>query len=372
MERLAQRDLRVLSEFLRELYVARDVSAFCAYLIATLSRVVPADLVIYRETNPPKRQTTKELLSPANGGFADSGRVYARHMHENPLLTAYKQGKGSAVQISDFLARAQFHRTGLYNEFFRRLGVEHLMVKGLPAPPPLIRAVSLFRSRRGFSERDRLVLNLLRFHLIQGYQNAEVVTRMQQDLDLARQGAEDVERGVIVLTPDGRMQTATARARQWLTDYWGNSPTQPDNLPEALQRWIRHHITILTNKDDAPPARGPLIMEREGRRLVVRLLSDAEQHLLLLEEQYTALPSVSLASLGLSRRETEVLTWVAQGRSNSAVGTILGISEPTVKKHLEHIYAKLGVWNRTEAAACAVATLTSRASSVSPSAVLTK
>jgi DNA-binding CsgD family transcriptional regulator len=193
--------------------------------------------------------------------------------------------------------------------------------------------------------------------LIQGYQNAEVVTRMQRELDLARQGAEDVERGVIVLAPDGRMQTATARARQWLADYWEHSFTQPDHLPEALQRWIGHHIISLTNNGDAPPARGPLIMEREGRRLVVRLLSDSEQHLLLLEEQRTALPSVSFAPLGLSRRETEVLAWVAQGRSNYAIGTLLGISELTVKKHLEHIYAKLGVWNRTEAAARAVATI---------------
>jgi hypothetical protein len=50
-----------------------------------------------------------------------------------------------------------------------------------------------------------------------------------------------------------------------------------------------------------------------------------------------------------------VLAWVAQGRSNYAIGVLLECSEGTVKKHLEHIYAKLGVWNRTEAAAQALA-----------------
>lgn len=53
----------------------------------------------------------------------------------------------------------------------------------------------------------------------------------------------------------------------------------------------------------------------------------------------------------LSRREREVLYWAACGRSNQEIGAILDISGLTVKKHLEHIYDKLGVANRTEAAA---------------------
>jgi DNA-binding CsgD family transcriptional regulator len=60
------------------------------------------------------------------------------------------------------------------------------------------------------------------------------------------------------------------------------------------------------------------------------------------------------------------LAWVARGRSNYAIGVLLGISEPTVKKHLEHIYAKLGVWNRTEAVARVRAVLTSSASDSFP------
>lgn len=52
-----------------------------------------------------------------------------------------------------------------------------------------------------------------------------------------------------------------------------------------------------------------------------------------------------------------MLTWVARGRANHAIATILGLSERTVEKHLERIYAKLNVWNRTEAAARALATV---------------
>ncbi len=55
----------------------------------------------------------------------------------------------------------------------------------------------------------------------------------------------------------------------------------------------------------------------------------------------------------LTLREREVLGWLARGKSNAEIGAILGISSATVGKHLEHIYPKLGVENRTAAASFA-------------------
>jgi DNA-binding NarL/FixJ family response regulator len=53
---------------------------------------------------------------------------------------------------------------------------------------------------------------------------------------------------------------------------------------------------------------------------------------------------------GLTRRETEALGLLAQGRSNAEIGKELGITEQTVKGHLWRLYRKLGVSNRTDAA----------------------
>ena len=61
-----------------------------------------------------------------------------------------------------------------------------------------------------------------------------------------------------------------------------------------------------------------------------------------------------LESLGLTPREAEVLFWVARGKTNDEIGTVLGIGLTTVKKHLESTYSKLGVENRTTAAAMAL------------------
>jgi DNA-binding CsgD family transcriptional regulator len=277
-------------------------------------------------------------------------------MTEHPVLAYNIQtGDSRAMTVSDFLSRSQFHRLGLYNEFFRLLGVEDGLSFALSVSPSRVIGLGLLRrSWRTFTKRDRQLLNLLRPHLIQAYHNAVAVTRMQQELALVQQEMARLERGMIVLSREGQVQLLTERAQQWLAAYFGRAAGTTDRLPEVLQRWVRHQQDLY-KAAEMPGPRTPLVVERDGARLVVRLVEEAEYSFLLLEEQQTGLHPAALAALGLSQRQAEVLTWVAQGRSNYAIGVLLGCSEGTVKKHLEHIYAKLGVWNRTEAAAQALA-----------------
>lgn len=53
--------------------------------------------------------------------------------------------------------------------------------------------------------------------------------------------------------------------------------------------------------------------------------------------------------LGLTPRETEILDLVAEGKTNPEIAKILGIAPTTVRRHLENVYAKLGVHTRTAA-----------------------
>ena len=84
------------------------------------------------------------------------------------------------------------------------------------------------------------------------------------------------------------------------------------------------------------------------------LIPDFGQSVLLLTERQTAVRPALLEPLGLSRREAEVLAWVAEGKTNAEIGAILDARPRTVAKHLEHIYQKLGVETRTAAAAFAL------------------
>ena len=67
-----------------------------------------------------------------------------------------------------------------------------------------------------------------------------------------------------------------------------------------------------------------------------------------------ATPEALASALGLTAREAEILSWVVQGKTNPETGIILGIQLTTVKKHLESIFAKLGVENRTAAVTLAL------------------
>lgn len=67
-----------------------------------------------------------------------------------------------------------------------------------------------------------------------------------------------------------------------------------------------------------------------------------------------ATPEAIARGLGLTAREAEILSWVVQGKTNPEIGMILGIQLTTVKKHLESIFAKLGVENRTAAVTLAL------------------
>jgi len=53
-----------------------------------------------------------------------------------------------------------------------------------------------------------------------------------------------------------------------------------------------------------------------------------------------------LLKLGLTPRAAETLLWLAQGKTNSDIATILGITESTVKKHVQEIFEKVGVETR--------------------------
>lgn len=87
------------------------------------------------------------------------------------------------------------------------------------------------------------------------------------------------------------------------------------------------------------------------------MVPEKDHILLFLEESSTEVFLEPLAHFGLSRRETETLSWIARGKSNPEIATILSLSVRTVHKHVEHIYLKLGVENRHAAMRIALETM---------------
>ena len=339
------KDVRTALAFLHELYAVPHLEGFQTHVLSALPRLFPVDTISYNEVNQSAKRNEVRRWPALPSEYEP---VFLRHMGDHPLIAHYhKTRDGRALRISDFLSSRQFHRVALYNEYFRPLRIEYQMALTLPAPLPLVVGMALGRSGRDFSQRETQLLNMLRPHLVQAYRNAESVTRMQEEHALMRRTLDELSYGIVVLSRDARLRLANAQAVRMLTTYCGGSSQRGARLPEVLERWVRHQVAA-TQSLGSP--RLPLVMERGGRNLVVRLVGGADDRLLLLEEQTIALDPRALLSLGLTRREAEVMTRIVQGKTNAEIATVLGMSPYTVIKHLQHIFDKLGVRTRTAAA----------------------
>lgn len=350
MERLTRQQLRTFLEFVRGFYACHNRDAFVSYLLYGISTLIPAELTAFVEIDAGGR-IVDARAEPSNTTFPGCRQIVEQHLPQHPHFIYYQQtGDAGAMKLSDFLTRCQLHALKLYSELCRPMRVEHAMSVPLSGPRPFLMAVALHRSRRDFSERDRLLLNLLRPHMVQACANAEAVSAMRQEVGLLGQVMEARGQGVVLLTKGGRVQLVTDRARLWLVEYFGRASRQADRLPEVLRSWLTHQEVSLDAMDDALPPCKPLVIERARTRLEVRHLCEADRCVLFMEERHAAVQPTSFEPSGLTRREAEVLLWVAQGNTNIEIGMILGTSPRTVQKHLEHIYRKLGVETRVAAA----------------------
>jgi len=175
----------------------------------------------------------------------------------------------------------------------------------------------------------------------------------QKELRAFHACARHCDRAMIILNEKRRVRWMTEPARHCVAEFFGDLPQRTNRLPAPLERWIEQRSLARRNK--GPAFRSSTAIERNGEQLVVRLMTDKQEgiQLVRLEKQRSAFSAGSLERLGLSRRETEVLFCVAQGKTNAETGGILGLSRFTVRKHLESIYQKLRVKTRTAAAALA-------------------
>lgn len=156
--------------------------------------------------------------------------------------------------------------------------------------------------------------------------------------------------GAVLVTSEGRVQFMTQRGEQLLHQYFASHA--PNSLPKLLQHWFKHQVLSRKSEDKILLSCFLLQVEQAEKQLLVRFVGDPieDRHLLLLEEQELQIFSISsLELLGLTRREAEILFWVAKDKSNAAIANILGCCKGTVRKHLEHIHQKLGVQTRTAA-----------------------
>lgn len=146
-----------------------------------IPNLVPSELTTYNELD---LRTSKNVWKwePVPSDFVELTEIFALYMNENPCVAYYRRtGDGRATKISDFLTQRELRSLGYYNEYLRRVGLGYRMSIVIPKPPHSVIALALGRSGKDFSERDRLLLDLLRPHLTQAYDNVAALTRIREE-----------------------------------------------------------------------------------------------------------------------------------------------------------------------------------------------
>lgn len=271
MKTLSFKDIHQVLKSIRELYYLDDLNPFEIKALAILNRLVPSEVPTFFRYDSQLRQVSYGFLPGCLVLTPKIEQILACDCQEYPVFPNLPLSFGGVYSTSYFIDREVFYPLqGLYRQFMGLIECQEQILVLLQSWHDLAQLHSnlvgfaLNRRQSNFSKRDRLILTFLRPHLLQAYQNARHLQRLQQDAALLQA-----------------------------------------SLEQAL-------------------------------------------------EEPTLPQFKSLQLLGLSPREAEILAWVMRGKDNKAIAAELGIHIGTVRKHLEHIYLKLGVQSRTEAIAKAL------------------
>jgi DNA-binding CsgD family transcriptional regulator len=335
---LAQEDFQLLLEVIRHVHECRSLADFPLILTTALGRLVPCNLAAYNEVNVTLGRM-KSLAVPVQPHLPELISTWERHMSEHPILQYYQSTQdGQALTISDFLTETEFHALGLYQNFFSRVGAEDQLAMGFFLGDSVVVGLAFNRAERSFTERDRQVLNLVRPHVIQAYAAAREFDELKAERANLQEALGSVGHGVIRYQLFGALLGCSRPVLESL------EVESAADLEKVV--WLNQEREAFVKGGK----RQWLVTDRKGSQVRVCWHRSGDQITAIVSETPVG---QAARRFGLTRRESEVLRWIAEGKSNAEVGGILGLAPGTVKIHVQHVLAKLGVPSRSAAAAMA-------------------
>jgi DNA-binding CsgD family transcriptional regulator len=271
MQILRAADLRAALDCVGALAEAgADTERFALAGVDALPRLVSSEITTLSVCNLESGRR-HVIASPGSRLGAPEREAFDRHFHAHPLVRYHgvERGRG-AHRISDSVPFGRFRESGLYSEYYRRIGIDHAVAMPMAVGEGVLVSFVLNRRRRDFGDRELALLDLVGGHLARQYRRLVVA------------GGAEKER-------------------------------------VALRRLV-----------ERTAATDPGVRRDAGLRL-----------------------GIPLGAWGvlaaLTPREREVVRWLAAGKTDRDIAALLGCSHRTVQKHLERVYAKLGVETRTAA-----------------------
>lgn len=344
--------LHRLTDWTVQLHGVRDFDALAEVTLAAVADLVPCDWpLLGLATDMPSG--TRLWRSPHRADWDHFANNALQHATQDPVYTNRLRLKlDRAGTVSEFTDQTNFPNSDLFNQAWRPMGIKWL----LSSLNPGVYGYRLNAARSGgqdFTSDEAQILSAVARHMDAA--TARLVRDNAGQLPLGRQRLPIVRCSWIVCDRSGAILRAPESALDHLRACLGPR-TSTRQIPVTWLEELEQRIAGRTPR--------PQRYNRAGRSITAYIapIKGAPQEFTVyfVEQGRTADPLAALLSLGLTRREAEVLRWITEGKTNPEIGLILGISELTAKKHVENILQKLNVPTRTAAVALAIERMQTR------------
>lgn len=341
MARLRDVELRRLVGFVAEAEAATPAGAaqLADVVLAQLTELVSGDHGVRTHVDRGTQGVMIDTWASTDPSVAAARRRnpqrWLKHLPQHPIVSYWERaGVGYAVRVSDLVNQRAYRRLPIYEHYFEPFGIEYNLALRIQLVRAGLVDFSVCRKHRGFSDRERDLVESLRPYLTVTLRRAEAGS-LARPL-LSRFGLSLREAQVLALVATGRSNREVA-AMLFLS---------PLTVRKHLER-VYAKLGVRTRTEAAAVAMQASSGRDDGAR---RDLLESYVRRTATLAGLAREASLTLTVLGLTKREAEVLALAASGKSNREIAAALALAPGTVKKHLDRIYAKLGVHHRAEAA----------------------
>jgi len=286
-------------------------------IIDGLARVVPCDRVVCADGDMTGTTSSEPGFQAFRQVHMSAWKTFE---WQHPKLVHWSRtGDGAAVRFSDLISRRALHRLPIYDHFWRPFEVEYDVGVRIESGPAHRTDLSCTRSGKDFSDEERDLLEALRPYL----------ARLLQHVD-ARRSAQTLRTRFGIGRREAEVLGLVARGKT-------NQEIAATLFLSAGT--VRKHLEHIYTKLGAATRTQAALTALEALEARTRV-----------DGPHAKTQDASINPFGLTSRESQILTILAEGKSNTEIATELAVSPQTVKKHLDHIYIKLDVRGRTDAA----------------------
>lgn len=337
---LTGKDLLWLSDTVRRVYSCYTEAELCEAVVPALRTHFRSSVALCESLN----YTFTDFRCHAVSGTAQVPPDYWLYIWDNGMFLRTMAGaRPPGMSIREGISRRAFERTEHYNVLLRPNGIaDNWSI--IDWGQSRATFFSIYQDKPVSSYHDFL-MGLLRPHIVASWRRAEANTL---------QPAGNVFGAWIELGPDFRPLALESGHVTLFRLYFPDWRPATEAVPAALQQWVLSSAAEL----DRTPARRPLYalkVESARGSLAFRLYScpfgTSRYRLRLVESPRVGRDPQGAATARLTARETEIARWVCEGKRDSEIALILGLSVRTVGKHVEHLLLKLRIPRRSAMAA---------------------